>query len=273
MKVAVVGAGVGGLAAAIRLGSAGHDVTVLERREVVGGKLASYERDGFRFETGPSLLTLPAVFDELLALAGMRLADPLALDPTCTYRFADGTGFRTRRTLEDTVTEDERLVPGGGTGWRAFPERGRRVWEVSERTFFAGPIESPASLLGRMRSPGDLLAIDPLPSLGRRAARTFDDHRLREWAGRYATYAGSSPYRAPATLSCIPFIEQEHGCWYLPGGLPTLAAALEQAALKVGVVVRTGVEVASIRVASRRTNPAMPHMTRPTPHRIPQIER
>lgn len=252
MKVAVIGAGVGGLAAAIRLAAAGHDVTVLERSGGVGGKLASYERDGFRFETGPSLLTLPTVFDELLTLAGLRLVDPIALDPTCTYRFADGTGFQTRRTLDDTVSEVERLVPGSGTNWRAFHERGRRVWEVAERTFFAGPMESPTSLLRRMRSPRDVLAIDPFPALGRRAARTFDDHRLRQWAGRYATYAGSSPYRAPATLSCIPFIEQEHGCWYLRGGLPTLAVALEQAAAKLGVVVRTGVDVTSIRVAGSR---------------------
>ena len=247
-----MGAGVGGLAAAIRIGAAGHDVTVFERSPTAGGKLAAYEREGFRFETGPSLLTLPSVFDDLLALAGMSLPDPVALDPACAYRFADGSGFRARGTLDDTVAEVESFSPGSGAAWREFHDRGRRVWEVSERTFFAGPMDSPGALARRLRSPGDLLAIDPFPSLAGRAARSFADPRLRQWAGRYATYAGSSPYRTPATLACIPFIEQEYGCWYLPGGLATLATALAEAAGKVGVEIRTGADVARLAIRSGR---------------------
>ena len=259
LSVVVIGAGVGGLAAAIRLGAAGHSVTVLERNDAVGGKLASYTRDGFSFETGPSLLTLPSVFDDLLALAGTSLAatcGPLRLDPSFAYRFADGTGFRARSSLGATVAAVEDLAPGSGARWQAFHDHGRRVWQVSQRTFFAGAMESPVALARRMRSPADLLAIDPLPTLAHRASTAFGDPRLRQWAGRYATYAGSSPYRAPATLSCIPYIEQAFGCWYLRGGLPTLAGALCDAATSLGVVVRTGCDVVAIRTHEQGAQPS-----------------
>ena len=252
MRVAVVGAGVGGLAAAIRLSAAGHEVVVFERNDRFGGKLASFEREGFRFETGPSLLTLPHVFEELLALAGQPLDDLVALDPACSYRFTDGSGFRTRASLDDTVGEVEAMAPGSGAAWRTFHDRGRRIWDVSQRTFFAGPMESPGRLIGRMRSPTDLLGIDPLPTLAGRAARSFRDPRLRQWAARYATYAGSSPYRAPATLACIPFIEQAYGCWYVRGGLPVLARRLADAAVRLGASIRTGVDVTRLRTSSGR---------------------
>ncbi|GAC1596348.1 MAG: phytoene desaturase family protein [Acidimicrobiales bacterium] len=229
-------------------------MTVLERNLVVGGKLSSFARDGFRFETGPSLLTLPAVFDELLALAGTSLdeaCEPTRLDQTMAYRFADGSHFSTRSDLDTTIAEVEAMAPGSGDQWRRFHDHGRQVWKVSERTFFAGAMESPTALLSRMRSLRDLTAIDPLPSLAQRASRSFTDPRLRQWAGRYATYAGSSPYRAPATLSCIPYIEQDFGCWYLAGGLPTLAGALAHAATSLGVSIRTGTEVMRILTSSR----------------------
>ena len=247
-EVAVVGAGVGGMAAALRLRAAGHDVVVLERNAVVGGKLAAFRRDGFSFDTGPSLLTLPAVFDDLLGVAGRSLAElgPVRLDPTFRYRFADGSGFDTRAALSDSAAEAERLSAGSGAAYRRFHEHGRRIWEVSERTFFAGPLDSPVDLARRLRSPSDLVAIDPLPTLAARARRAFADARLRQWAGRYATYAGSSPYRAPATLACIPFLEQEHGAWYLRGGLAGLADALREALAATGVEVRTGADVEAV---------------------------
>ncbi|CAN5805377.1 phytoene desaturase family protein [soil metagenome] len=248
--VAVVGGGVGGMAVALRLATAGHDVVLFERNEVLGGKLATRSVDGFTFDTGPSLLTLPEVFDDLLACAGTSLAEvvePVRLDPICRYRWPDGSGFDHRADLGDAATEVGRLAPGQGAHFEDWMAHGRRVWEISERTFFAGPMESPLDLVRRMRSPADLWGIDPLRTLDARARSHFDDPRLVQWAGRYATYSGSSPYAAPATLACIPWIEQSSGAWYLRGGLASLVGALAGVLAGAGVEVRTGEEVHAIR--------------------------
>ena len=254
-RVVVVGAGVGGIAAAIRLAGAGHAVTVLERSLHIGGKLAGHSADGFTWETGPSLLTLPEVFDELCAMAGTRLADVVdlvRLDPSNRYHFADGSTFSTRDDALATRAEVVALSPGSGPSWDRWAERSTRVWRTASRTFFAGPIEDPRQLLRRMRSPRDLFAIDPLPTLHQRAAATFADPRLVQWACRYATYAGSDPWRVPATLGCIPHIEQEHGCWAIRGGLGRLASALADVARTLDVEIVTGEEVTSIDVERGR---------------------
>lgn len=248
-EVSVVGGGVGGLAAAIRLAAAGHRVTVLERNEVVGGKVASLVRDGYCFETGPSLLTLPAVFEDLFALAGSSLADAVdlvRLDPICRYRFPDSSTFDTRSRVEDTEQAVDTWSPGSGREWRTFHERGLAAWNIAERTFFAGPMDSPVDLARRLRSPSDLVRIAGFRTLHQHAVRTFRDQRLVNYVDRYATYSGSSPYAAPATLACIPAIEQELGAWYVRGGLGRLASALASAALGLGVSVRTGTDVGSI---------------------------
>ena len=253
--VVVVGAGVGGLAAAIRLRAAGHAVQVFERNEVVGGKLATRRFDGFTFETGPSLLTLPRVFDDLLAVAGTSLADELdlvRLDPVCRYRFTDGSAFDVRADPAHTAAELDAWSSGAGAGWRRFLDRGARTWEVAERTFFAGPMGSPLRLVGRMRSPLDLVAIDSMVSLDQRARSTFDDPRLVAWADRYATYSGSSPTAAPATLACIPAIEQDEGAWYVRGGLGRLAEVLGDVAGRLGVGITCGVDVERIVRHRRR---------------------
>lgn len=252
-EVAVVGAGVGGLAAAIHVAAAGHDVTVLERLDHLGGKLDERTADGFTWETGPSLLTLPQVFRDLAAVGGRDLddlVDLVRLDPICRYRFADGTRFDHRADPDDAAAAADTLAPGAGPQWRSFMTRARTVWDVSERTFFAGAMASPLRLLRRMRSPRDLLDIDPLRTLHARADATFDDPRLVQWADRYATYSGSSPYAAPATLGCIPHLEQDLGAWYVRGGLARLADALARIAIDLGVEVRTGTDVDRITHAS-----------------------
>jgi phytoene desaturase len=248
--VVVVGGGVGGLATSIRLRAAGHRVTVLERRPEVGGKLTVHQRDGFSFDIGPSLVTLPHLFDEVLALAGTRLADRVdlvRLDPQFHYRWPDGVEMTVHDDPAATRAAWDRVVPGAGTAWQRLVDHGRRIWDVSERTFFAGPMEHPLALMRRMRSPRDLVDIDPLRSVHRVARRTLDDPRFVQWAGRYATYSGSSPYRAPATLACIPYLETRYGAWYPMGGLGRLRDTLADVAQEVGVQVETGVEVHRIR--------------------------
>jgi phytoene desaturase len=254
-KVVVIGGGVGGLAAAIRLASAGHAVTLLERSTELGGKLAVWEREGFTFDIGPSLVTMPYVIDECFRTAGRRLVDEVGLvrlDPQFRYRWPDGSTLDVRDDRVATAREFERFAPGSGEDYRRFVEHGRRIWDVSERTFFAGPMSGPLQLLRRMRSPRDLVAIDAMRSLDRAASGLFHDHRLVQWAGRYATYSGSSPYRAPATLGCIPAIESAYGTWYPMGGLGVLRDAFVRVARAAGAELRTESDVVACATTSGR---------------------
>ncbi|WP_131739844.1 phytoene desaturase family protein [Actinomadura roseirufa] len=236
-EVIVVGGGVGGMVAALLLARDGHHVRVHERLGRLGGKLAGHERDGFRFSLGPSLLTLPGVFRDLGV--GREL---LELDELCRYRFADGSTLRAFRAPERMAAEVDRLAPGQGAAWRAFHGWAAECLAASRRTFFSGP-------LGRRPDEarlGDLRAVAPGRTLHGLARRFFGDPRLRQYVGRYATYAGSSPYRAPAALGCIPAIEHGDGGWYVPGGLPGLADDLARLLAEAGVEVRTSSEVAEV---------------------------
>lgn len=255
LRAVVIGAGMGGLAAAVRLRSAGHEVTVLERNEVPGGKLADLVTQGYTFDLGPSLVTLPHVYDEVFRLAGTSLVeqvDLVRLDPQFHYHWPDGSALTVPDGADATAAAFEAFSPGAGEAWRRFDARGRRIWDTSERTFFAGPMSDPLSLLRRMRSPFDVVAIDPLRPLVRSAASHFDDPRLQQWVGRYATYSGSSPYRAPATLACIPHIEARYGCWYPMGGVGRLRDALVEVARAMGIELRTGTDVAAVATDGER---------------------
>ncbi|NDU76979.1 phytoene desaturase [Actinomadura sp. DSM 109109] len=233
----MVGGGVGGMVAALRLARGGHAVRLYERLDRLGGKLAEYERDGFTFSLGPSLLTMPGLFREL----GVDV--PLVeLDELCRYRFADGSLLRAFRDPGRMEREVDRLSPGQGAAWRSFHAWARECYAASERTFFAGPPGRPPE---RPRI-GDLFSVAPGRTLDGLARRFFADPRMRQYVGRYATYAGSSPYEAPAALGCVPAIEHGSGGWYVAGGLPRIAGALARLLADAGVAVRTGTEVAEV---------------------------
>jgi len=250
-EVIVIGGGVGGMACALLLARQGHEVRLYERLPRLGGKLAEHRRDGFTFSLGPSLLTMPALFREL----GLEreLIEP---EPLCRYRFADGTVLDARRDPARMAAEVERLAPGEGQAWRAFHAWAERCLRAAERTVFAGPLVRPPG--GARLS--DLLAVAPGRTLAGLARRYFRDPRLRQYAGRYATYAGSSPYRAPAALGCVPALEHGQGVWYAPGGLPRLADDLALLLKEAGVQVflsepvaaveATGSAVTGVRLAS-----------------------
>ena len=248
--VVVVGGGVGGLMTAIRLRCAGHDVTVLERLPQFGGKLATYSRDGYHFELGPSLLTWPRVIDDVFRLAGTSLADEVQLVRLAQpFRYFWPGNGGTATFHDDPVATAQSLdgmSPGSGDEYLRFLRHSRKIWEVSERTFFAGPMTGPLSLLRRMRSPRDFVAIDARRTLWKASKKHFGDPRMHQWLGRYATYSGSSPFESPATLSCIPALEADQGSWYVRGGLGALRDAIVAVADRVGVRLQAGVDVTGV---------------------------
>jgi phytoene desaturase len=255
-RVVVIGAGVGGLAAAARLAAQDHDVTVCEAGEDVGGKLGLVTADvpglgDFRFDTGPSLMTLPKVFRDLFRDTGGWPDDLelVRLDPVARYRFADGSGFDAADGLDALCDALDGLRPGNGDDWRAFTARAERVWEASRQPFLESALHGPATIASlALRRPGDIAAIAPGRSLRSLGRRHLHDPRLRMFLDRYATYTGSDPRRAPAALAAVPYAEQAFGGWYVRGGLHRLGLAVRDRALERGAVLRHGARV--VRVAT-----------------------
>jgi phytoene desaturase len=257
--IVVIGAGVGGLAAAARLAAAGHRVRVFERAATVGGKLGRYERrtgvGTFRFDTGPSLLTLPGVFEDLFAATGGPggLA-PVRLDPIVRHGFPGGAVLDSCADPEEFAARiAAALGPDAARDWRGLWRRAERVWHASWRHVLRTGA-SPADLARLAWRATDLAAVAPgrtLRGLGRAHLR---DPRLRMLLDRYATYAGADPRRAPAALVAVPYAELAFGGWYLPGGLGTLADALLSRCLDLGVVVETGTAVARVEAAGGRVH-------------------
>jgi phytoene desaturase len=249
-KVVVVGAGVGGLAAAVRLAAAGHRVTVFEQAPEVGGKLGRWSSGPFRFDTGPGLITLPQVFRDLLPEL-----DLVELDPIVRHRFADGTVLDSCRDPGEFAARiGAAFGRPAAADWRRLWRRAERVWDASWRHVLTVPLDSPLSvarLAWRLR---DLAAVAPGRSLRDLGRASLRDPRLRALLDRYATYAGADPRRAPAALVAIPYAELRYGGWYLPGGLAGIADALLAWAAAAGVTVRTGTRVAAIEVAGGRVH-------------------
>ena len=248
-RVVVVGAGLGGLAAAARLAAAGHAVTVLEQSAEVGGKLGWFARDGHGFDTGPSLITLPQVFHDLFAATGAPLADVLdlvRLDPAVAYRFADGT----RLAVPGHLAGVRDVL---GPEWSAFLDRAAEIWRVTEQPFLRSPLQGARTLARLARSVDDVRNVAPWSSLRGLGAQYLTDPRLRMLLDRYATYSGSDPRRAPAALATVPFAEQAFGSWYVRGGLRRLALAVADRAVERGAEIATSTPVSRVLVEGGRT--------------------
>src|SRR4051794_20867447 len=196
----------GGLAASARLRALGHQVTICEQAGVIGGKLGRYERDGFRFDTGPSLLTLPAVYRDLFLKTGAPLSDVLdvtPVDPVCHYRFADGLELDIPNAAPHRVAQawDDALGAGAGADWTAFMAHAARVWDVTRGPFLEAPLAGTRTLVRLSRNLGDVRTVAPWLSLRGLGRRYLKHPQQRMFLDRYATYTGSDPRAAPAALA------------------------------------------------------------------------
>lgn len=247
-SVIVVGGGLGGMAAAIHLAAAGRQVTLLEKNERLGGKAGIVQADGYTFDTGPSLLTMPWVVRQLYDAAGQRMEDALTLVPlesTCHYRWPDGEQFEAYQSLPLLLQEIERIEPRDVGGFLRFLAYTRRIYEAVAEPFLLNPFDGLRDLVN-MALLRDAWKIDSLRTVDAAVRSFFRSPYLRQVFNRYATYNGSSPFRAPATFNIIPYVEFAEGGWYVQGGMYELVRALERLARGLGVEMRTNAAVQQI---------------------------
>ncbi len=257
-QIVIVGAGIGGLSAAIRLAARGKRVLVFEQNAQVGGKMSEVHAQGFRFDTGPSVITMRHVFEELFHVAGRRLSDYLTLlpvDPQTRYFYPDGLRLDASRGLPEFLGQIGILEPGDVEGYLSFLIYASRIQRLTSDVFVSGP---PPSLASFARvSPLDYFKIDPFRTMDK-AIRTYvKSPHLRQLLGRFATYVGASPYLAPATLNLIAYVEMAGGVWYPQGGIYAIARAYERLARELGVEIHTGARVSQIYVTGGRTTGVM----------------
>lgn len=251
-RVVVIGGGVGGLAVAARLSVKRHDVTVLEQADTIGGKLARYSRDGFVFDTGPSLLTLPAVYRDLFLKTGKQSleesVDLQPVEPGFRYYFADGSNVVLPGVGVGACANrlGEALGGSARSDWMALMERAREIWRLTRRPVLESPVAGLRDLRPLVGNLRDVRTVAPYLSMHRIAERYLSDPRLVTLADRYATYTGSSPFKAPAALMTIPYVEQTFGAWHIGGGLATLSQALVQRCEQRRVTIRTGTRVTKV---------------------------
>ncbi|HEV2762989.1 MAG TPA: phytoene desaturase family protein [Pyrinomonadaceae bacterium] len=247
-SVIVVGAGLGGLAAAVRLAARGRRVVVLEKNSTPGGKVNLHRAAGYTFDTGASLLTMRHVVEDLFESAGRRLEDYLELqplEPVCRYHWPDGARLDASSDADKTERAIREIAPEDAGAFRRFLADARRKYEVAERTFLAHSLNDLPKLL-RPRYARDLAALSSWRTLSSHVGKYFRSPRLRQLFNRFATYNGSSPYRSPAVFALIPYVELGLGAWYVRGGMYQLPLALARLCAELGAELRTEAEVEEI---------------------------
>jgi diapolycopene oxygenase len=236
----VIGGGVGGLAAAVRLACKGYRTTLFEANGYLGGKLTQFEQDGYRFDAGPSLFTQPENVAELFALAGVPMEEHLQverLDPICRYFWADGTQLTATADAARFAAEVEQKLGVPKQAVLAHLDRARGLYSRTEGVFLRQSLHKLSTYLkpSTWWSMAQLPRIDGLRSMHRANVSNLGHPKLVQLFDRYATYNGSDPYRAPATLNLIPHLEFGQGAYFPEGGMHRITEALAGLARHVGV--------------------------------------
>ncbi len=257
-SVVIIGAGMGGLACAVRLAASGHDVTVIEKESHVGGKARRIMVDGMPIDAGPTVFTLRDVFDDLFESAGRSLDDYVSVrSAEVLARHAwDATGHLD--LYADPARSEQAIGDFAGAeaarGYRAFRTEAARIYGILEHSMLrADKVSWPLPLMRRigLARIGDLLAIRPYESLWKVLGEHFADPRLRQLFARYSTYCGSSPFATPATLMLIAHVEAQ-GVWLIAGGMSALADGLRCVAEEHGARFYTETAVVDVELDNRK---------------------
>ena len=229
LKVTVIGGGLGGIATSLRLSKLGFNVTLMEKNSNLGGKLSTFNKNGYQFDMGPSLITLPQYFRELYSDLGEDIDNHLKLerlDPMCRYKFQEGQKFDYFSSM-GKLREEFKLVNENFENFENFLNIGSKIYNISDKTFLNNPVLSRNNSL----RPKDLLGFPftkTISSYDKLINNLFNSEMLKRIFNRYPTYIGSSPYNSPAMFLIIPYIEYAFGSWYVKGGLYQIIQSLKK---------------------------------------------
>jgi phytoene desaturase len=252
----VIGAGIGGLSAAIHLAHAGLHVTVVEKNDQPGGRCGRYTRDGHRFDTGPTLLVMRPVYEAEFHAFGASLdeqLDLLAVDPTYRLVFDDGSQLALTSDMSSMREQLEAIERGGFRGFEHYLEEGRRHYDVVLETLVNRDFRRAADFFN-LQTISLLFRVRPLVRHYRNMAAYFGAPRLKSAFTFQDMYVGLSPFDAPATFSMLPYTEFAHGVWYPAGGMYSVVEAMMSLAREAGVEFVFDTAVSRIATRSDRAS-------------------
>jgi phytoene desaturase len=255
-NTAVIGAGLGGLTAACTLAARGHKVTVFEKNDWVGGKAAVLHQDGYRFDMGPTILTVPQVLFRVFAEAGRNIEDYMELirlDPQWRCFFDDGSVLDLHEDVDKMVNEIDQFTGNetSGKGYRDFIALSERLHKISDRFFFWKSVEDLKDTIDvkqnmTLSTLSDVMALKMGSSVAGTIRKKVADKRVAQLLDHFVQYVGSSPYQSPAVLCSIAHMQTELGVWYPMGGTRAVPVALEKLAKELGVEFELNCDIASI---------------------------
>lgn len=248
MKAIVIGAGFGGIAASLRLRAKGYAVTLIDRCAALGGRAQVYEREGFRHDAGPTVITAPFLFEELFALFGESFADHVKLVPLTPwyrFRFADGDTFDYGGTLEATLAEIERIEPRDRAGYLALLEHSRRIYDIGFTQLSAQPFHRLGTML---RQVPHLLGLRNYETVWQMVSRHLVSDKLRRAFSIQPLLVGGNPFDTTSIYGLIHFLERAHGVHFAMGGTGAVIRALGGLLARQGVALRLSTSVERVLV-------------------------
>ncbi len=256
-KAIIIGAGIAGIAAAIRLTLKGYEVAVYEANAYAGGKMAQINLNGFRFDAGPSLFTMPQYVEELFILAGKQTGDNFKyqkLDEICRYFWDDGTHLTAWSDLDKLAAEVENKTASKSAEVYKFFKKSKQIYEITNHVFLEKSLQKLNTYTNfkTVQSIIRLPQIDAFRTMHKANENLFSDAKMVQFANRYATYNGSNPYQAPATLNVIPHLEQHFGAYFPDKGMYSITTSLVKLAEDLGIKFNFNTLVKEILIKDKK---------------------
>lgn len=245
-RVVVIGGGLGGISAAISLAQKGYAVSLYEQNDHLGGKLNRLEQEGFGFDLGPSILTMPHVFEKLFEGSGKRMEDYVSiirLDHQWRSFFPDGNKIDLHEDLEKMFSENDSLTKRDMKDYKKLLKYSKELYDITEQGYFANGLDNTKEVMrhhGLFRS---LKGFDLFSTMHEGIDKRIRNKQFRDMLSYFIKYVGSSAYDAPAVLNMMIYMQHAQGVWYVPGGMHKLADALVTLAKEVGVALFMGKKV------------------------------